>query len=250
MELWVEIPPNPSELILAWRAPESEKDRKRWAVGVLSNRDGGATFRYFVGEEFKRLNFGRTQSQLAVLGYRGYPAFELRHGANRTFTEGVMEAFLRRVPPSHRSDFSRYLEFYRYRGEALPPMSLLGLTSARLPSDGFSLIDRLNPASEACDLVIEIAGFRHHVPQFGILSDGMPLTLCAEPTNPYDVDAVRIDAVGTTIGYVNWLQAASISTWLQTRVLSAWLCRRNGRPESPVAYAFLRMRRDQQALAA
>lgn len=250
MEHWIEIPPNPSELTLAWRAPESEEDRKRWAVGVLSNRGNRPTFRYLEGEEFSRVNLGRTRSELTALGYHGYPTFEPSKSEDGLFVDGVMEAFLRRLPPPHRSDFSKYLEFYRYRGDALAPMSLLALTSARLPGDGFSLIDRLDPSTEACDLVLEVTGFRHRRPHPSLLHEGMPLSLVAEPENPHDADAVRVDASGTTIGYVNRLQARTVSAWLQTRVMSCWLVRRNGRPDSPVAFAFLRMRRSDNILAA
>lgn len=250
MDHWVEFPPEPSELTLAWRAPESVEDRKRWAVGMLNSRGAHATFRYLEGEEFRAANSGRDMSTLTALGYRGYPTFELRRNNGAVFSEGALQAFLRRLPPPNRPDFPKYLELFHYRGQTLPPMSLLALTSARLPSDGFSLIDRLDPASTACDLVVEIVGFRHRIPQPEVLKDGLELSLVPDPTNEHDPDAVKIEAEGQTIGYVNRLQARSVAIWLSTRTVRCWLVRRNGRPDSPVAFAFLRMRLHQDLLAA
>lgn len=250
MEHWIEVPPEPSELTLAWRAPESQADRRRWAVGLLSNHNSRPSFRYLEGDEFRVANFGHSPDELTTHGFRGYPTFELRKSDGGKFYDGVMEAFLRRLPPPTRSDFPRFLEFHRYRGRPLSPMSLLALTSARLPNDGFSLIDRLDPLSQASDLVLEIMGFRHRVHQPGLLKEGMELMLTAEPTNAFDPDAVRLDAADIPIGYVDRLQAASIATWLRTRSVSCWLCRQNGRPDAPRAFAFLSMRLGQNALAA
>ena len=98
MEHWVEIPPEPSELTLAWRAPEQFEDRTRWAVGILSNRGAAPSFRYLEGDAFRSANQGRDISQLKSMGYRGYPAFKSLRSSNGTFTENVMEAFLRRLP--------------------------------------------------------------------------------------------------------------------------------------------------------
>jgi len=250
MEHWVEFPPEPSELTLAWRAPEQFGDRTRWAVGILSNRGSTPSFRYLEGEEFRSANQGRDIFQLKGMGYRGYPAFESRRSPNGTFTDNVMEAFLRRLPPGRRSDFPQYLELYRYRGRALSPMSLLALTAARLPSDGFSLIDRLDSESAACDTIVEIMGFRHHSADTDSLEIGCPLTLQAEPGNPIDADAVRVESNGAMIGYVDRFQARSVGRWLETRSVSCWLLRKNGKPHVPVAFAFLRMRLREGALAA
>lgn len=80
MEHRVDVPPASSESTLAWRAHESAKDRKRWAVGVLSIRGSQPTFRYLEGAEFEAANDGRDLASLLALGYRGYPTFEARIG--------------------------------------------------------------------------------------------------------------------------------------------------------------------------
>jgi len=129
-------------------------------------------------------------------------------------------------------------------------MSLLALTSARLPSDGFALIDRLDPGSTACDTVLEVAGYRHQAPKARELPNGSELALVSEPDNQYDPDAVAIRAGATKIGYVDRLQARSIGTWLGTRAVSCLLSRKNGSSHSPAAYALIRMRLNEDLLAA
>lgn len=250
MDQWVEVPPAPLELTLSWRAPEQIESRTRWAVGILSISGPTPSFRYLEGDEFRGANLGRSESQLMALGYRGYPAFDSRLSKNRLFTEGVVEAFLRRLPPASRSDFRAFLELFRYRGGNLPPMSLLALTAARLPSDGFALIDRLDPFSNACDTVLEVAGYRHQTPEARELPDGVELSLVPEPDNQFDPDAVVIKAGAMKIGYIDRLQARSIRTWLATRAVSCLLLRKNGRAHSPAAYALLRMRLREELLAA
>ena len=251
MEHWIEFPSEPTELTLAWQAPETIADRMRWAVGQLSYQGENSTFSYFSDEEFRTLNAGREKSLLRSLGYAGYPAFDLRKNGPSVFTLGVMEAFIRRLPPRSRSDFRSYLAHFRYRGQAdLSPMTLLGLTEAKLPSDGFSLINRLDPMASACDLVFEVAGHRHYASTHAALSEGMALDLVSEPSNPHDPNAIRVEAEGQLIGYTNRLQSPSICSWLSHRNVSCWLMRLNGKPESPKAFVFLRMRQRSDALAA
>ena len=251
MDHWIECPSEPKELTLAWQAPESVKDRTRWAIGKLTHRDSGNTFTYFDDEAFRTLNAGREISELRRYGYAGYPAFDLRKNPSRVFTTGVMEAFLRRLPPRSRPDFRDYLAYFRFRETTdLSPMALLALTEAKLPSDGFSLIDRLDPDARACDLVFEIAGHRHYASTRSALSEGMRLDLVPEPSNDYDPLAIRVEAEGALIGYANRLQAPSIGSWLSHRATACWLMRLNGKQESPKAFAFLRMRPSSRALAA
>ncbi len=183
-------------------------------------------------------------------GYAGYPAFDTRKYSIRVFDTGVMEAFLRRLPPRSRSDFKDYLAHFRIRDTSrLTAMSLLAVTEARLPSDGFSLVDPLDPDASACDILFEIAGHRHYAATRPYLTEGAVLDLIPEPTNIYDSTAVRIEASGRLIGYVNRLQSKTVITWLSKRAVACWLERLNGATGSPEAFAFLRMRLSREALA-
>lgn len=239
MEHWIEHVDEPKRLILAWQAPVDQKDRVRWAVGELAKSASDVGFRYFSGAEFADLNAGRSEADLRSYGYFGYPAFDT---AKTSFSDGVMDAFMRRLPPRSRPDFPRYLEHFRVRPtSSFSDLTLLGVTEARLPGDGFSLIDPLDAQESRRDLVFEIAGHRHNVECRERLVEGVELALVPDPTNEHDAHAIRLEANGELIGHVNRLQAPVVGQWLKTRAVSAWLLRLNGTPEKPRAFAFLRV---------
>lgn len=248
MKVWIEQPLQPSTLVLAWQAPDGVVDRRRWAVGLLESSPSGATFQYLDETAFGEFNLGRSVTDLRGLGFIGYPAFAFKAGA--LFSEHVLEAFVRRLPPSSRTDFVRYLEYFSI-GVSVPPLTLLSLTEARLPSDGFSLIDPLDPDSDAGETVAEIAGFRHESPNhFEALQVGSTLDLIPDPTNEHDPNAVGVWWEQQRIGYVNRLQAPTILTWLQTRSIQCNLIRLNGRAGAPRAYAKLTISKRLKTLAA
>jgi len=250
VEDWIEFLPRPKELLLVWQAPRHVNDRTRWVVGRLRETDAGAVFEYLQEPEFSNFNQGRSQADLEVAGFAGYPAFR-RNSPPQAFHENSLEAFMRRLPPPARSDFPDYLAHHRLRpSKAMTPFSILSVTEARLPSDGFSLIDPLDASSEWLDTLIEIAGFRHVRDQGAALNVGDPLDLVAEPSNPMDPRAVQIKAAGSRIGYVNRLQAPTVGVWLASREIACRIARINGRPEAPRAYALLQVRPSNQSIAA
>ncbi len=248
---WIEHPPRPTQLLLVWQAPHAHEDRLRWVVGRISEAGAAASFEYLMGEEFIRFNAGRSFEDLKSAGYSGYPAFDLRKRAQGPYRDRVVEAFLRRLPASTRADFSSYLEHYHVKKTTpLSPLALLAITEARLPSDGFSLIDPLDEGSECVDLVFEIAGFRHYQEAGATMALGDRLELCKEPGNPRDPLAIQVLATKRTIGYVNRLQAHAIGEWLTAREVNCWVARINGRVGAPRAYAFLQVRSSHCRLAA
>jgi hypothetical protein len=248
---WIEHPSEPTELVLAWQAPDSIPERTRWAVGCLQKTLDGACFRYFDDAEFAALNGNRSREALKAYGYSGYPAFDIAKQPQNGFTDGVLDAFARRLPPPSRPDFRRFLEHFRFKGDAsLSIMELLALTEAKLPSDGFSLIDRLDPEADCVEVLFEIAGHRHNAEPRDRLVVGQPLTLIADPTNLHDPNAVRFEAGGALIGHVNRLQAEAVGSWLREREVSAWLTRLNGKPDAPRAFAFVQVRPRAKAIAA
>ena len=252
MDYWIEEVGHPERLILAWQASDELKDRVRWAVGELTAEGNGGRFRYYAGDEFQRLNAGREPDALRDAGFLGYPAFNARKSSEPViFRDGVIDAFMRRLPPPTRSDFPRYLEHFRLRSASgLSPLSLLAVTEARLPSDGFSLIDPLDVDAPARDVVFEIAGHRHNTESREAIIPGQPLDLVPEPDNAHDANAIRIEASGALIGRINRLQAPTFGRWLKERAVSAWLLRLNGTPEKPRAFAFVRVRPLRQSRAA
>ena len=127
---------------------------------------------------------------------------------------------------------------------------LLGVTEARLPSDGFSLVNPLERSVRCVDIVFEIAGVRFYGKRDAEVRVGNPLELEPEPANKADPNAIKVKAAGHLIGYVNRLQAKTIGAWQKECLTECWLARLNGSLGSPVAYAFLQVRPAEQAIAA
>lgn len=101
-------------------------------------------------------------------------------------TEGVEAVFMRRIPPRSRPDFDAYCRHFGLPdGRPVSNWALLGLTGAKLPSDGFSLVDPLDPDGERCDLMLEVAGFRHQdARETATVSVGNTVQLIPEPEIP------------------------------------------------------------------
>jgi hypothetical protein len=240
LERWIERVCEPKRLVLAWRAPDTNQDRLRWAVGELTAVSGGLKFRYYSQREFSAENGGRSVVDLREAGYLGYPAFDYTPGAE--FSDHVLEAFTRRLPPRSRADFPQYLAHHRLRSDAtVATLTLLGITEARLPSDGFTLVDPLDPSADACDLIIEAAGFHYYSSDVAGLRPDLPVQFCAERDNEHDSRAVRIVAGDHKVGYVNRLQASTFTEWLVTRDIKGWVLRVNGTPEKPRLFVFVQV---------
>lgn len=251
MEHWIENAPEPRKLFLAWQAPDQFGDRFRWAVGIVTPHGHDHTFRYLMsGSEFRRLNQNRGFEELESLGYRGYPAL----GSERVVHEdNILSIFMRRLPPRNRSDFREYMKQFRLSSNMnLSDFNLLAHTEAKLPSDGFSMVDPLDPEVDSCDLLLEVAGFRYYLDNArpASLKVGQSIELIPEPNNPKDPNAVQFLAEGHRIGYVNRLQASTFLHWLSERKVSSILERLNGREEKPRAFVFVRVRPLQAKAAA
>jgi hypothetical protein len=242
MENWIQEVPQPRHLYLAWQAPDHLNERFRWAVGLIEQTSAGADFRYFPpGAEFEAHNQGKTFDRLWSLGFRGYPALGNKPGASST---AVLPALLRRLPPRGRADFDAYKRQFRLLPEvSVSQFALLGLTEAKLPSDGFSVVDPLDPEADRVDLMLEIAGYRYYADAARDRACvGTAVDLVPEPTNEHDANAVMIKVEGQRIGYINRLQASTFHRWLAEREVHAVLERLNGQPERPRAFVFVRVR--------
>ena len=236
---FLEAVSEPKRLILAWQSSDlSGSNRYRFAVGQI---DPGleCTFRYFeAGEEFERHNQGNAFSKMEDLGYLGYPAFDRSRLIHST---GVMEALMRRLPPRSRSDFAAYAaRFLLPVDRSLTDVTLLGRTEATLPSDGFSVVDPLDPDLDRCDLLLEVAGFRHYASKVAV-REGQIVEVLADPGNEHDPDAVEFRVNGSKFGNVNRLQAATFRRWLTDAHVDGRVERLNGTTERPRAYVFVRV---------
>lgn len=239
MANWIQRVSEPKKLFLAWQASDHLSERFRWAVGELEATEGVWTLRYFEdGAEFERVNQGRPFSEALALGYQGYPAFPLKR---RFHESGVAEAFMRRLPPRNRPDFQEYTQQFRLAPELeLSDFSLLGQTEAKLPSDGFSVVDPLDPDADQCDLMLEVAGYRYYN-QMHTTKIGQRVEVAPEPDNAKDPNAVQFCVDGRKIGNVNRLQALTFLRWLSKRRVSGVIERLNGKAGRPRAFVFVRI---------
>ena len=250
MKTWIERPTEPRELILAWQAPDEfrDEDRRRWEIGAIYKEGASVRFRYFEEPEFGAKNFGRSLEKLRSYGFEGYPAFKFEPG--RVYAGEVLDTFERRLPPRSRADFRRYLDYFSIPdGVDVSLMQLLAISEARLPGDGFSLVDPLDERMLSGEVAFEIAGFRHESPH--VLPDlGAQLTLRAEPDNKWDAQAVAVYLDSSRIGFVNKIQAPVVGIWLNTREIECVLLRFNGRQGAPRAYALIKVSPKNGRLAA
>lgn len=243
VENWVTHPAEPTMLLLAWQPPDDAQPRSRWAVGAITPLDaeGRLQLRYFgTGIEFDQWN-GRPFEHILALGYQGHPAFNRKR---RIHSEGVAETLLRRLPPRQRPDFANYCRQFRLPADLnLSNFGLLGRTEAKVPGDNFSLVDPLDANTVKTELMLEIAGYRHHVHYLhSPLSVGEEIHFVPEPDNIWDKNAVKVVKDASTIGYLNRFQAKAFSSWLSNRRVSAVVERLNGSADRPKAFMFVEVR--------
>ena len=248
-DFWINLTCEPSVLLLSWETPVGHKDRSRWVVGRIERiGSDAAIFRYLDDADFSEANYGRSRAALKEAGYLGYPAFD---PARLVHEASVIETFMRRLPPRTRPDFPRYLEQFRIQAEtrASDPF-LLGATEARLPGDGFALINPLDPSAADCDLVIELAGYRWYREHHPHLAVGDALKLVPEPNNEYDSNAIAVQAGGQTLAHINRVQAPAVLAWMAGGHIALHLSRLNGTSERPRAFAFMQYRKSLARAAA
>lgn len=225
----------PRRLLLTWQpGDEGALPRTRRVVGRLEKDGAEVVFRY--------LKDGADFQTAQDAGFRGYPAFRV-DDKTPEFRQGVLEAFLRRIPPRKREDFNEYLAQHRLPFPfPLGDFALLGYTGAKLPSDGFALIPDFQRTDLPCDFLLEVAGLRHCVPDASGLSLDDALEFELDTGNPVDPDAVGIVHKGIRIGYVNRAIREVFRYWLGAATVSAKIERINGKPERPLVYLFVQVR--------
>lgn len=220
----------PNRLILAWIPPLSQgKENRTWRRVAELRRDsmGKVTLHYLVGN---------VDYQAAIeQGFRGHPAFST---ANPVHTQGVLESFLKRLPPRSRGDFAEYLSMFKLPPNAvISDFALLGYTGARLPSDEFALFLPVEDFKTPFELVVEVSGFRHEAPASGVtpqdLNVGDSVTLRPAPS-PYDANAVDVLWKDRKIGHLPRLEAQALGALAGGDRLMATVVRVNGNTERPV----------------
>lgn len=222
----------PRRLYLLWQAPDGQ-DRSHFVVGELRDEDGGITFRYLANtEDFRKA---------VTLGFECYPAFRKQ---DRIYAEGVMDSFMRRLPPRKRGDFTKYLEQWRLPADAtgsLSDFALLAYSGGKLPTDGFSVIWPLDEVKAPGEVLLEVAGFRYQDIDLGDLTVGTPVRFVRETDNAFDPNAIRVEMDNKRIGYIKRQQLSAVTNWLEQYHIEAFLERFNGTSDRPIVYVFCRL---------
>ncbi|WP_160809604.1 hypothetical protein [Nitrosomonas sp. HPC101] len=194
----------------------------------MANASGELTFRYLQGTE---------DYEAAIdAGFKGFPAFR---GEAEEFSDSVLNAFIRRLPPRNREDFDDFLALHRLPSPFThSDMALLAYTGAKLPSDGFSLVPDFIKECIPCDFLMEIAGVRHvfRGDISRILEIGDPVSFLPDEHNIVDRDAIFVVCRGQNIGYVNRVMRENFNFWLKHYDVVASIERLNGKPDRPLVY--------------
>lgn len=225
----------PTKLLLAWQSLD-ENHRIRYIVAELNQNGDTIDLTYLTQTK----DFQEAQNK----GFEGYPAFQ---DFNKTHSN-VLDAFMRRLPPRTRGDFSQYLEVLRIKPDAqLSEFALLGYAGAKLPSDSFSVIHPFDNVEGLCELLLEAAGFRHiqkggSAVKIDELEIGDSASFAAEINNVTQEPAARIMVGARHIGYVNKGLIPAFREWIDTgRIVGAWVERKNGSPGKPTIYLYVKI---------
>jgi hypothetical protein len=220
----------PNRLLLVWQGMEGTSRDRRVVAEIDRCAGGTARFRYVRDSEDFR--------QACEEGFLNFPAF--RKVDQAEYRLGVVETFMRRLPPRSRGDYAQYLEQFRLHPQTLiSDFALLGYTGAKLPSDGFSLVDPLDDLRGRCDLMVEVAGFRHvSTIEASDITPGMSARLTPEPDNPRDPNAVAVYIADCKVGYIPRPQTRAIHDALKQGSVGTTVERVNGRPDRPLVYLF------------
>jgi hypothetical protein len=224
----------PQRLLLTWIPPEGQGERYRRVVGELYRQpDGDAHLRYLT----HTADFGKAIEQ----SFTGHPAFDIEQERH---THGVMQAFMRRLPPPSRDDYSAYLEgFCIGPGACLSDFTLLGYTGARLPSDGFGLVHPFDGVEGPCEFLTDVAGVRYFLKadEAQRLPLDAEVTLQTMPENPRDPNAVGVLYQGRQFGHIKRGLTETFRGWLRQDRVHATIERLNGNPRRPMVFLFVRV---------
>lgn len=151
---------------------------------------------------------------------------------------------MRRLPPRTRGDFSQYLEGLRLKPDVtLSDFALLGYSGAKLPSDGFSIIYPFCEVNEACELLIEAAGYRHIKKNHHVtISIDMPAVFSKEFHEGIQEEAILITVAEERLGYVARGLIPTFTDWInEGRIVDAWVEKINGMPGRPTAHVYVKV---------
>lgn len=222
----------PTKLLLSWQSSDENK-RTRYIIAELHRAQENITLRYLPNTT----DFNQAEK----LGFEFYPAFP----DIQKIHDKVLDTFMRRLPPRNRGDFSKYLEELRIKDDSkISDFALLGYSGAKLLSDGFSIIHPFENVDGACELLLEVAGYRFHVPDENSpqIKIDTPVTFSIEECNDVTkAAAVRIMANHHCIGYVNRGLIPTFLDWIENQRVSAWVEKMNETIGRPSVYLYVKV---------
>lgn len=223
----------PTRLLLSWQRPMVDDGRRtRRTIGELTRHGSGQfVFRYLKDSP----DFDAAKSE----GFQGYPAFRLNHPQHE---RNVLETFMVRLPSRKRGDFKEYLASHSLPTDfSGSDFALLAHTGARLPGDGFEIFPDISSVSCPFDLVVEIAGTRHHgVDRLSDVRLGDSVELTHEPENPVDPLAIAVThPVAGLLGYMPKPYCEYLLPLIASHRIMASVCKLNGRPERRLVYILI-----------
>lgn len=194
----------PESLLLIWQGPGvSSESRKKRVVGRLY-RDLGmekVNLEYFN----ETIDFGEAIS----FGFDGYSPLDKKI----RYHFDILHFFLKRLPSRSRRDFRKYLDSIRVNNVNISDFALLGYSQAKLPTDGFSLVNTFEGVTTDFEFLSEVAGARYHWGE-GNPDGSSTVQLVLEDENEYDSKAVRVDIDGKKAGYLNRVIALKYREWI------------------------------------
>ena len=220
----------PTKLLLAWQSADASH-RSRYIVGELNRRGDEISLTYLPDTT----DFRKAQDK----GFESYPAFQ----AINKIHHNVLDAFMRRLPPRTRGDFSQYMEGLRLKPDAqLSEFALLGYSGAKLLSDGFSIIHPFNDVNSPCELFVEAAGFSYLQKNHDDLKVNEAASFKKEFNDVTQEEAIHIIVNGQHIGYVNRGLLPTFSNWIDNnRVTDAWIEKINGTAGKPAVFLYVKI---------
>lgn len=221
----------PNRLLISWQQPDgSGKDdsRTRHIIGEIYEDQFGTYFHYFAGTD----QFHAAE----IKGFKGLQAFPI---IEEPYVSGVMNTFMRRLPPRKREDFKDYLSLHYlpldFDGS---DFSLLAHTGAKLPSDSLEIYPDLSDIKGPFELVIELAGTRYLNVDTQILQLNLPITFELDAHNKFDADAIKAFCSGQHIGFIPKPYSKALRPFISANKIKSTIIKLNGKPDRPLIYIF------------
>ena len=210
---------------LVWQDPPgSGPSRSAMPVAELTQLKGRVSFRYLDDDQLAKPR---------ERGFDGYFGLPIESSDNDL---RAMKLLRHRLPPRSRTDFGDMLQRFGLPADwEHTDLSLLAYTGARRPGNRFSVCETFDGFDEPFTYVFDLAGVRHCRDACERLSPGDALTFERENDGARDSGAIRVASArtGTTVGYVNCVQADVVGRWLDDGQIDASMFRFNGRPGYP-----------------